>query len=276
MSFFTNAAAPRLSTGTVDTQASDPYWHEDGWVPRTKAGKQRTPNMIRNELQKHIDTCGETQTAVIQQLGVNSNSFRKFMNPKTYKDQWSAVQNGTYWAAARLLEAHRNMPKKRKEAPAASAATTTAAGTAAEGNAAKKAKTSTSSKQDMIALMVQVYNYPAPGVSDSVIYDSCPELVAKIKAFLARDGVTKADFCGLALAGANANSLNKFLSAKKQDGRSNMTYKRAWVFFEKMRLMDGTPKSNARVKNELEQPSGFSTNRPSTGKWVLAAARSMH
>jgi hypothetical protein len=36
-------------------------------------------------------------------MGLNYSSFGKFMNPMTYKDQWSATSNGTYWAGAKLL-----------------------------------------------------------------------------------------------------------------------------------------------------------------------------
>ena len=100
--------AARLSTGTASTAGvsfvgsdndNEPYWEDPDFVPQTKSGKQRTPNMIRNELQKYIDNSSRTQTFIVQnQLRVGYNSFRKFMNPKTYKDQWSAVQNDTYWA----------------------------------------------------------------------------------------------------------------------------------------------------------------------------------
>ena len=52
-------------------------------VPLTKSGKQKSPNQIRNELQRYIDECRangtSNQTRIIEQMGVNSNSFRKFM-----------------------------------------------------------------------------------------------------------------------------------------------------------------------------------------------------
>ena len=52
-------------------------------VPLTKSGKQKSPNQIRNELQRYIDECKangtSNQTRIIEKMGVNSNSFRKFM-----------------------------------------------------------------------------------------------------------------------------------------------------------------------------------------------------
>lgn len=93
------ATAKADITTIASTQVADEYicqpWDEGDWVPTTKSGKQKSPNVIRSEFQKYIDSVNETQTAIIGKLGINNNSFRKFMNPKTYKDQWSATQNGT-------------------------------------------------------------------------------------------------------------------------------------------------------------------------------------
>ena len=37
----------------------------------------------------------------------------------------------------------------------------------------------------------------------------------------------------------------------------NKTYKAAYLFFEKLRILEDTDKSEDRVKNETENPSGF-------------------
>ena len=58
------------------------------------------------------------------------------------------------------------------------------------------------------------------------------------------------------------NSLNPFLMSKKQDKAGSIAYRRAWVFFEKKRLMEGEKKSKARVKNEAAHPDGFSLDPP--------------
>jgi len=273
-----HSTATALTEGTTTTDDDDededdyseggslPYWQQEEWIPMTNSGKQRTPNMIRNELQRYIDTNNTTQSSVIQQLGVNNNSFRKFMNPKTYKDPWSAVQNGTYWAAARFLEAKRNKPKKqaatgakRKAAPSSNTNSTN------DGATSKKSK-----KEAAQTLMDRINAFEAPQVSVTKIYDSCPELVQKIKAFLADGSVTKAAFLRTALGNLNSNSLARFLAGKQQDQQANVTYGRAWVFFEKKRLLEGAPKSKQRLRNEAEQhPHGFSTERPRTHEWVF-------
>ena len=56
----------------------------------------------------------------------------------------------------------------------------------------------------------------------------------------------------------NNNSLGRFLSGKKQDQCGNVTYRAAYVFFEKLRTLEGQKKSAARLKNEREHPTGVS------------------
>ena len=213
----------RLSTGTVATVASsdddesdddddieDRYWEDDDWVPVMKSGKQRSPNQIRNELQKYIDNSTETQTSIVQnRLNLSYNSFRKFMNPKTYKDQWSATQNSTYWAAAKLLESERNKKNKKTKKPPktkASTAKTATSGNSNDGNnnkrsiadffgltstssgiaSNKKQKTAGSTTKDAKKEILQLYDRisQVQGVDDGnppPVYDSCPELVKKVR-----------------------------------------------------------------------------------------------
>lgn len=265
------ASAGAASAGLSNENAQLKPWEEDGWLPMTKSGKQKSPNQIRNELQKYIDQCkadgSSTQTKIIERMGVNSNTFRRFMNPKTYKNQWSATSNGTYLAAAQLLaEVKHDADVAKKTGKRKSAA--------ASVNGSKKAKTggeagsfpSKSDKSDAQALIDKIIAQDLP--EDAPIYDSCPQVVAKIKAFLAQDGMTKAAFLR-ALGNLNSNSLARFVAGKKQDQCANITYKRAYTFFEKQRLVEGKAKSAARMRNECEQIGGFSTRKQS-GSWVFA------
>jgi len=242
-------------------------WEEEHFVPVTKAGKQKSPNVIRSELQKYIDG-SRTQTNIIDEMGVNNNTFRRYMNPRTYKDQWSALQNGTYRAAARLLAKAKfesDMAKKSGSAKRKAAAR--------DGNTAKKVKcgnenpaaSNASAKEDAKLLIDRIQ--AVQGVSDKEVYDTCPQLVAKIKKFLTRDGMTKANLLR-AFGNINSNSLGRFLSGKGQDQCASVTYKAAYVFFEKLRIMEGKPKTKARLKNESEQIGGFSLTKRRAGGWV--------
>lgn len=103
------------------------------------------------------------------------------------------------------------------------------------------------------------------GVPEDKVYDSCPELRSKIEEFLKRDGMTKANLC-VALGNINHNSLNRFLAAKKQKQSGNMTYENGYIFFEKLRILDGQPKSAERLLNELRMPEGFDYEKPKGGR----------
>lgn len=177
MNSFLPAASAVDSSNRYEDENLMPWEHHD-FVPRSSSGKQKSPNTIRNELQKYIDASPETQTKIVQRMGVNSNSFRKFMNPKTYKDQWSAVQNGTYWAAARLLEKDR-FEKKIAKKPATKSASSgkRKAETTVAALANKKSKSQL--KQEAEELMDRIN--AVEGVATDKVYDSCPELVKKVR-----------------------------------------------------------------------------------------------
>lgn len=305
-----DASEPVVATATVvassesmaETEETEKPWMDDDWVPLMKSGKQKSPNMIRNQLQKYIDECKAnrtmTQTAIIQSMGVNNNSFRRFMNPKTYKNQWSATSNSTYDAAARLLEevqydkeqAKKAEKEKNKLAKKRKAFVAIATIVDDEGSKKVKAgksnlKTSTTTtatvvttknktptkskpqlKQEMYDLIQRINAVEDISIKDGV-YDTCAQVVKKIKAFLAREGMNKAMLLE-ALGNINTGSMNRFLSGKGQDQCGNITYRQAYIFFEKLRVLEGKPKSKARLKNEAEKSGGFSLVKERAGKWI--------
>jgi len=246
---------------SISSKHSIMPWDEKVFVPRTASGKQKSPNQIRNELQKYIDSSSKTQTYIVDNLlMVNSDSFREFMNPKTYKDQWSATQNSTYWSAARLLEKHKfeqKMTKKKRKRDDDAASV---------GGPPKKSKAMAKAEMDLY--IEQVLATFTSQDEPEFVYDSCPEVIKKIKEFLNRDGVTKASFLR-ALGLGNATSLNRFLTMKKQDGCGMLAYPRAYFFFEKMRILENNPKSRKRLENEMTHPSGFSIEAPRRGKCMF-------
>jgi len=218
-------------------------------------------------------------------MGVNSNTFRRFMDPKTYKDQWSAMQNGTYWAGARLLasaerEGKEEIAKGRSGGGGGTAKKGKTMAAAAGGGGkrksdsvggavdvdddddddtktmtkkAKKGRTGNEMKREAEDLISRIN--AVEYVNGDVVYDTCPEVVAGIKTFLQRDGMNKAMLLS-ALGGINQNSMARFMSGKKQDQCGNVTYGRAYAFLEKLRILEGAPKSKARLRNEVANPEG--------------------
>ena len=78
----------------------------EGYIPRTASGKQRSPNQIRSEIRAYLQESQVPKTKFFKELGVNSKTHSTFM-AGAYKDQWSAVQNGTYFAAAQFLDVYK-------------------------------------------------------------------------------------------------------------------------------------------------------------------------
>ena len=188
-------------------------------------------------------------------------------------------RNGTYWAAARLLEQVKYEKEQAKKL-AKKTAVKRVSDASEEGQINKKAKTSdekpaasAAAAKSKAQLALEAHQLieriqAVEGVPSNLVYDSCPVLVKKIKDFLQRPGVTKKSFLD-ALDDLNSNSLNRFLAGKGQDQCGNMTYVRAYVFFEQMRILEGKPKSAARRKSEAEHPHGYSLVKARAGKWVF-------
>lgn len=92
---------------------------------------------------------------------------------------------------------------------------------------------------------------------DVPVYDTCDGVRKNIRAFLRQDGVTKAQFLreisktfrsGRKL---QDNMLNLFLSRKgPSSGNSSSVFYASYVFFEKMRIRDGKPKTAFREEME--------------------------
>jgi hypothetical protein len=167
-------------------------WEDEGWVPTTSGGKQKSPNQIRNELQKYLDSCGRTTKSVMDEMRVTNRGFYNFMNPANYKNQWSATRSDTYWAAAKLLakiQYNEKKNKKRKSSSKASSVTE---------SSNKRAKT-TEARSEAEEWMQRVM--ATTGAETDVVYDSCPQVIQKIKkCFSDHPGLSKAAFCKVALA----------------------------------------------------------------------------
>ena len=99
----------KLSKSPRKVSNHEDYWMKPDWEPKDDStGQLVHPDVIRREIMEYIETTSSTKTRVLSQMRVNSNSFRKFMDVDRYKEEWRATENGTYWAAARLLEAYKN------------------------------------------------------------------------------------------------------------------------------------------------------------------------
>ncbi|KAF7339643.1 hypothetical protein MSAN_02179100 [Mycena sanguinolenta] len=89
------------------------------------------------------------------------------------------------------------------------------------------------------------------------VYDLPGDVRRKIRALMSTPGFKVTHWLE-EIGRVNSNSYNRFMKAKdKYDGASNGTYYCAYVYFEKVRIAAGKPKSAGRKKNEKEYPKGF-------------------
>lgn len=104
------------------------------------------------------------------------------------------------------------------------------------------------------------------------VYDTCDTVRAKIRAFLAKDGISQAAFLRAivtAAYGADSSkkiqsvSLNGFLKQRGPlSGNASAVYYASYVFFEKLRIKQGKPKSEDREVMEEVHPNGVDTKVP--------------
>jgi len=89
------------------------------------------------------------------------------------------------------------------------------------------------------------------------VYDDCGEVRRKIRLLQKTPG-WKVTHWLRDIGGINSNSFSRFMREKgKTDGASNGTYYAAYVYFEKVRILEGKKKTASRINNEGNQPNGF-------------------
>ena len=239
---------------TGDAQCDDA-----DWVPTTAGGKQISPNRLRGQITRYIAASvpkGGKTAWVHSELGVNGNSFNKFMKG-AYKDQWSACQNGTYWAAARFFARQKVAAKSN---PAAAKKRKREASTSA-----KSKKTASLALQ--VALMDLLSNdaHCAPGAP---IYEDCDTVRSQLAAFIESGRVNKTST--LKIISVAPNSHKNFTTLKgKGVGAANKTYRQGYRLLEAVRIHDGKGKSQRRLDNEARwrDVGGYSLRHDSGKRW---------
>ena len=207
-----------------------------------------TPNRLRAQVNKLLQDTNIKITEFQKIIGVNANSYGKFMHGK-YKDQWSATQNGTYWAAAYFFYREKrlgskSMAKLRGHGASSSAGTPAVATPAGAAPSAAGVGSKT----------------PLPDVSpystDGITFQTPHEVRKDL-----RSALQKFDSSVAALARAADvpyQSFNNFMKATGEfGGRDNQAYHPAAQLVERLRLATGKEKSKKRKALEAEMDDGI-------------------
>ncbi|KAI1480984.1 hypothetical protein F4774DRAFT_424569 [Daldinia eschscholtzii] len=214
-----------------------------------------TCNEVRRKIRDFIQggnmKVGEFQEAI----GVSSTAYQRFMNQTgAYKGQ----ESDTYPRAFAFF--------KKRELQGLKA------------NPPKKPR-----KSESKALDVGDIKLDGEDTESVPVYDTCDEIRKKIRAFLRKPDVTQSAFCR-AIGESfpepkpiRPRQLNMFLDKKgSMAGNTSPVFYGAYVFFEKLRIKEGKPKSEMRQEMEKIHPKGVNTASPETRFLCKGNSRPYH
>lgn len=188
-----------------------------------------TPNQVRARIRTFLQKTEVKITEFQGMLGVNGNSYNRFMNGK-YKDQWNAAENQTYDAATRFFIKEDKLGKQ-------------AVGKLRAKPSAKKSGGS-SQLPEIQGISTDGLTYLTPGETRRELGKVTKEFNTSV-AQLAR------------LAGVPAQSANKFMKAGGDfGGVDNQVYHPFAELVEKFRIACKKPKSKKRQSLENEVAAG--------------------
>ncbi|KAK1700668.1 hypothetical protein BDP55DRAFT_763492 [Colletotrichum godetiae] len=177
-----------------------------------------------------------------------------------------------------MSPAEKSAPKSRKRK---SDAATDGDTTAADAPAPKKQATKKAAdKKDPLPDLSEI---ELPGDDDMsvAVWDTGDIVRTKIRAMLKKEGVTKAVFLRTIVKAAYPagsdhkiapNLLTNFRNKKgPASGDTSSVFNAAYVFFEKLRVRDGKPKTKMREEMEEEWLTGMDTKQQLDG-WVTCLA----
>ncbi|KAK0734491.1 hypothetical protein B0T26DRAFT_634599 [Lasiosphaeria miniovina] len=224
------------------------------------------PDQVRRKINRYIDGGATTKTAFAREIGVSSKSLSGFMAENGPNKGYNHASYRAAWEFFKKREmVGLKLPVKRLKTTAATATTSGATATApgTTGTAASRKPAFNSAGVDLgdIAL-------PGEATDAVPVFDSCDEVRRKINLHLKKEGVTQAQFCRDILAqlqgpgrpaSIQGSQLSRFRGMKGAGaGATTGVYYGAYVFFEKLRLKEGKPKTKHRT--DMEQawgPEGF-------------------
>ncbi|TVY84794.1 hypothetical protein LSUE1_G001029 [Lachnellula suecica] len=242
---------PATNKRKATDEAPQKYNIDDDICQTVDISCDRVRTKIRNFINSGEMKVGEFQ----KEIGANSKSYSSFMGQTgPYKGSGSCVYSNAF-AFFKLRELSGIKAPK------------------------KKVKKEDEVKQnDVSAIQLE-------GEAENAVeaYDTCDEVRKKIRAYLATPSVTQAGFLReIAKTYGDdrkiqSKVLNDFLGKKgPMAGNTSSVFYSSYVFFEKLRIRDGKPKSKARLEMEgiYQKEGGVDTKRRNDGMvFVMAGER---
>ncbi|KAL2122956.1 hypothetical protein VTJ04DRAFT_3411 [Mycothermus thermophilus] len=228
--------------------------------------RDKNCDQVRRLIMRFLDSKAMTKTAFANEIGVSMKSLNGFLGVSGPMNGSGFAAYDAAWEFFKKREiAGIPMPtnKKQKTTP------NSAAPTAEAGSSTSGYKTGSKSSKSQPAGEVDVSDIHLDGEeTDSVpVFDTCDEVRKKINAYLQRPGVTQASLCRAIYAQLKGPSkpsnpfqsgqLTRFRNMKGPCvGAKLPLFYGAYVFFEKVRIKEGRPKSKHRLEMEEEWGPG--------------------
>ena len=214
---------------------------------------------VRRMIRTFLDSGEMNVTQFRKTIGTNSNSYGKFMS---YKGAWRGVDNSA------MAGAYLFFKKREREGVAIS----------------KKRKTTDAAPEADGLAAIHLDGEETDSVQ---VYDSCDEIRRKLGAHMRKPGVIQAKLLKDLAAQFHAQGQPVKLQAKQLTdfrakrgaiaGNTSRVYYAAYVFFEKLRLKEGKPKSKHRLEMERlwAAEGGVDTKRAAHNQRYLCSADSV-
>jgi hypothetical protein len=213
-------------------------------------------DQVRRQINTFIDNGGMKVGEFQKEIGANSNSYYRFMKQHGRdKGAGSSVYINA-WKFFKRRELNKiPMPKKQKTVAVPEAGKNKTS-TSDSGPEPKSKKTASQIALDL----EKIASIKLDGEeNDTVpIFDSCDEIRRKIGAYMRHDGVTQAEFVRALKAQFSdpeqklrPNQLSRFRGNNGSEGGcGSPIFYSGYVFFEKLRIADGKPKTQHRIGME--------------------------
>ncbi|KAI1258490.1 hypothetical protein F5Y18DRAFT_413397 [Xylariaceae sp. FL1019] len=224
---------------------------------------------VRDEINKVIDRGIMNKTEFAKAIGVSAKSLSDFLklDGKMAGSGSKAYRNAYAWFGQRKF-AKIDMPEANKRQKTNSSGPATGK---SNDNPPPQQEKSAQPKQKGKANtgVPDISGIQLPGEEDDDVwvYDTCDEMRKKINAHLRKStGLSLAQFCRDLKAqlhkpdspNVTSSTLNKFLSYKGPiSGAKSIVYYASYVYFEKIRIAQGKPKSVHRQNVEDRHPNGL-------------------
>ncbi|GAB1310750.1 hypothetical protein MFIFM68171_00960 [Madurella fahalii] len=214
-------------------------------------------DQVRRKVERLIDSGAITKTAFAREIGVSARSLNSFLGTHGPTSGSRCAAYGASWEYFKKREiAGIKVPAKKRKTSATDSAATNNTTTTSGG---KRQRGATNS------VAVDLSGIELDGEEDDEVpvYDTCDEIRRKINAHLRKPGVTQAQLCRdiYAQLKGPCRPKNPFQSSQLANfrrmkgalsgARSSLFYG-AYVFFEKLRIKEGKPKSKHREEMETE------------------------